>query len=60
MSPLSRFANLLRRQALRWYEILLCAILIALALSVAAPAQEGEADAAQCGKIQSSTAVMPR
>lgn len=60
MFPLSRLTSRLRQQALRWYEILLCAVLLALALSIAAPAQEADADAVQCGNIQSSTVVMQR
>ncbi|RZI97452.1 MAG: hypothetical protein EOO54_29760 [Haliea sp.] len=60
MPRLSRLASRLRQQALRWYEILLCAVLLALALSIAAPAHEPAADAVQCGNIQSSTVVMQR
>jgi len=63
MTPLSRFAHRLRQQALRWYEIVLCSLLLALALAIIAPAasHEGERDeAVQCGNIQSSTVVMQR
>jgi hypothetical protein len=62
MSKLQRFALRLRQQALRWYEIVLCATLLALALAVAAPssAHDGEEAAVQCGNIQSSTVVMQR
>ena len=62
MSRLSRFARRLRQEALRWYEILLCAILLALALSMAAPGSEPDTDAGavQCGNSQSSTVVMQR
>lgn len=60
MTALSRLGSRLRKQALRWYEILLCAVLLALALSIATPAQEAEPDAVQCGKSQSSTVVMER
>ena len=62
MSRLSRFASRLRQQAVRWYEILLCAFLLALALSVAASAadRDGENDAPQCGNSRSSTVVMQR
>jgi hypothetical protein len=60
MSPLSRFTLRLRQRALRWYEIGLCAALLALALAVALPssASESEDEAVQCGNIQSSTVVM--
>ena len=60
MSKLHRLSLRLRQQALRWYEILLCAVLLALALSIATPAQESDADAVQCGNAQSNTAVMQR
>ena len=62
MPTVSRFLSRLRQEALRWYEILLCALLLALALSVAAPAaeQETEVDAPQCGNMRSNTAVMTR
>lgn len=63
MSRLSRFASRLRQQALRWYEIVLCSLLLALALATVAPAasHDGERDeAVQCGNIQSSTVVRQR
>lgn len=60
MTAFSRLGSRLRKQALRWYEILLCALLLALALSVVAPGGEPEAEAVQCGNIQSSAVVMKR
>lgn len=62
MTRLHRFALRLRQQAVRWYEIALCATLLALALAISAPstANEGAEEAVQCGNIQSSTAVMHR
>jgi hypothetical protein len=62
MPSLSRFTSRLRQQALHWYEILLCATLLALALSAAALplGQEGGDGSVQCGNIQSSTVVMQR
>lgn len=60
VTVLSRLGSRLRKQALRWYEILLCAVLLALALSVAAPGAEPDAEAVQCGNIQSSPVVMKR
>lgn len=61
MSKLHRFALRLRQQALRWYEILLCAMLLALALAVASPLPAlGEEEAVQCGNTQSSSGVYTR
>jgi hypothetical protein len=62
MSTFSRSLFRLRQLALRWYEIGLCAALLAMAGAVAFPSsavQREEADV-QCGKIQSSTVVMQR
>ncbi len=60
MFRFSRFARRLRQEALRCYEILLCAVLLALAVSVAAPGAEADDEAVQCGNIQSSAVVMKR
>lgn len=62
MSRLSRLARRVRRQLLRWYEIGLCALLLALALAIAAPssARDEAGDSVQCGNIQSSTVVIDR
>ncbi|HEX7891891.1 MAG TPA: hypothetical protein VF522_21265 [Ramlibacter sp.] len=62
MSRLHRFAIRLRQEALRWYEILLCAMLLALAWAIASPlAASGEEEAAvQCGNTQSSSGVYTR
>ena len=59
MTKLHRLAPRLRQQALRWYEIGLCATLLALSLAIAAPGELAD-DAVQCGNIQSSTVVMNR
>jgi hypothetical protein len=62
MTPFSRFALRLRRTVLRWYEIGLYALLLAMALSLALPAAPSEAEEAplQCGNIQSSPMVSIR
>ncbi|HEX2543509.1 MAG TPA: hypothetical protein VHL79_01430 [Ramlibacter sp.] len=62
MSSLSRFALRLRRRALRWYEIGLCAALLAMAVALALPSSSAEAgdEGVQCGNIHSSTVVMQR
>ena len=59
MKPFIRIPSRLRQQVARWYEIGLCATLLALALAVAAPGEAAD-DAVQCGNIQSSTVVMHR
>ncbi len=62
MTPFSRFALRLRRTLLRWYEIGLYALLLAMAFSLALPAAPWEAEegAPQCGNIQSSPIVSTR
>lgn len=62
MSPFSRFLFRLRQRALRWYEIGLCAALLAMAFAVLVPPAAAGADdeGVQCGNIQSSTVVMLR
>ena len=63
MSAASRFAFRLRQRALRWYEIALCAALLAMALALVSPSSASgaeEEEAVQCGNIQSSTVVMQR
>lgn len=62
MTKFSRFAWRVRQRALRWYEIGLYALLLAMALAVALPAASSEAEdvPAQCGNIQSSPTVMTR
>lgn len=62
MSAFSRFTLRLRRRALRWYELGLCAALLAMvgAVALPAPAEAEHASSVQCGNIQSSTAVMHR
>ena len=61
MTKLHRFAIRLRHEALRCYEILLCAMLLALALAIAWPlSPPGEDEAVQCGNTQSSSGVYTR
>ena len=62
MTPFSRWLLRLRQRALRWYDVVLCAALVAMAAAVAVPSSASEADddAVQCGNIQSSTVVMHR
>ena len=62
MSDFSRLLLRLRQSALRWYEMSLCAALLAMAGAVALPLAAAARDAAdvQCGNIQSSTVVMQR
>jgi hypothetical protein len=49
-----------RQRVLRWYELGLCAALLGMVAAVALPSPESEAADVQCGKNQSSTAVMHR
>jgi len=63
MSPTHRFLYRLRRRLLRFYELALYSTLIALALAVVWPSDApaaADAEAVQCGQIQSSTVVMHR
>ena len=62
MTRFARFAARLRQQLLRWYEMALCAALLAMALAVVSPspAAVAEEEAAQCGNIQSSADVITR
>jgi hypothetical protein len=62
VSDFSRFALRLRQRALRWYELGLCAALLAMVFAVALPSSAPDAEdaPAQCGNIQSSTVVMHR
>ena len=61
MSDFERFALRLRQRALQCYEVLLYAMLLALAggvvWTVSSAAQE---ESAQCGNIHSSAAVITR
>jgi hypothetical protein len=49
-----------RQRVLRWYELGLCAALLGMVAAVALPSPASEAADVQCGKNQSSTAVMHR
>jgi hypothetical protein len=62
MTPLARLFLRLRHRVLRWYELGLCAALLAMTLAVALPsfASDAEDASVQCGNIQSSTVVMHR
>lgn len=62
MTAFSRVLFRLRQRALRWYEIGLCAALLAMAGAVLLPssAANAEEEGVQCGNIQSSTVVMLR
>ena len=42
MTPFARLLLRLRRRAVRWYELLLYGLLIAMALAVTVPAQSGD------------------
>jgi hypothetical protein len=56
MSRFARFARRLRQRALRCYELVMFALLLAVALAAAWPAVG--AAALQCGKIHSSATVI--
>jgi hypothetical protein len=61
MTDTERVLLRLRQRALQCYEYLLFAMLLALAGGVAWTASSAaQEDAAQCGNIQSSAAVMTR
>jgi hypothetical protein len=62
MTQRPRISLRLRQWALRCYEIGLYTVLLAMAMAVGLPAapSDGEADAVQCGKAQSSALVMSR
>jgi hypothetical protein len=57
-----RLALRLRRGAVRWYEVALYLLLLAMTLAVLLPsaAQEADDDPVQCGNSQSSPMVMTR
>lgn len=59
MTHWSRFAWRLRRRLLLGYELALYALLVAMALAVALPAEADE-EPLQCGKAFSSATVMTR
>jgi hypothetical protein len=58
-SALARLALRLRQRLLRWYEFGLYALLVAMALAVALPA-EGEDEPVHCANARSSARVMTR
>lgn len=58
MTDLQRLLLRLRRRAVRSYELLLYALLLAVTFAVAHAAAAGAADDVQCGQIQSSTPVI--
>ena len=60
MNDSSRFFLRLRQRALRGYELLLYAFLLALAFGVGLAASPVAAEDGQCGNIQSSPHVMTR
>lgn len=59
MTPISRFLLRARQRALRGYELLLYAFLLALAFGVGF-ASSSAAEEVQCGNIQSSPHVITR
>lgn len=58
MTDLPRLLLRLRRRAVRWYELLLYALLLSLTFAVVFAAAEAAEGAVQCGSIPSSTGVM--
>jgi hypothetical protein len=60
MTPIHRFFMRLRDRALRGYELLLYAFLLALAFGVGLASSPAAAEDAQCGNIQSKPQVMTR
>jgi hypothetical protein len=58
MTSIHRFFLRLRRRAVRCYELLLYALLLALAFGVLLAGSPDAADDVQCGKIHSSATVM--
>ncbi len=60
MTPRSRFFLRLRRGLLRCYEAAMFLVLLGMAAAALWPASARAAQPPQCGKIQSSTVVMPR
>jgi hypothetical protein len=58
MTRTHRFFLRLRQRAVHGYELLLYALLLALAFGAALAASPAGAEDAQCGNIQSSTVVM--
>jgi hypothetical protein len=60
MTSTHRFFLRLRRRAVRCYEMLLYALLLALAFGVVLASSPAGADDVQCGNIQSSTLVISR
>jgi hypothetical protein len=59
MTPMSRFIWALRQRAVRCYELLLYALLLALGVATVMPGGSQEHEV-QCGNIHSSTAVISR
>jgi len=59
MTAIQRTLQRLRRRTVHCYELLLYALLLALALAVGLAASPGAEDA-QCGNIQSSADVITR
>ena len=60
MSPAHRVFLRLRDRAVRWYELLLYAMLLSLGLAVLFAAAEAADDPVQCGIIPSSSGVITR
>jgi hypothetical protein len=60
MTDFQRLCLRLRDRAVRWYELLLYALLLSLTFAVVFAATEAADDAVQCGIIHSSTGVMTR
>lgn len=61
MPATSRPFQRLRRRALHWYELGLCAALLAMVVAAMVPLVAGEAaEAVHCGNNQSSTVVIER
>jgi hypothetical protein len=60
MTDIQRLWLRLRGRAVRYYELLLYALLLSLAFAVMFAAAEAAEDAVQCGSSPSSTGVMIR
>ncbi|HVE54162.1 MAG TPA: hypothetical protein VNB23_12340 [Ramlibacter sp.] len=61
MPLLSRLSLRLRRRALRWYELALCTVLLAMGFAIfEAAGGTDAAESVQCGNIHSSTVVTAR
>jgi hypothetical protein len=59
MTDFQRLCLRLRDRAVRWYELLLYALLLSLTFAVVFAAAEAD-DTVQCGTIHSSTGVITR